>query len=408
MKIKYNNKKTLISFSLLSSLLLLIVGSCIEEFNPKLKNAEDIIAIDGSLIKGEEIQQIFISKATDVNNPEFSPISGCTVYVTDDKGNTFNYEEQSTGIYEAEIPESALELNANYVLHVMTKEGLEFKSKPEPLLESSPIDSVYYEIESNQTSSSISKKGLQFYVDLKTPENATRNYRWVVEETWEILTHYEIDGYYDLGTFEFPLYNPISDSINLCWDTDEIREIFTSSTANLVVNEKKKIPLNYVPGTSLKLDHKYSILVKQLSLSDGAYEHWHIKYLYSKESGGLYQNQPHQSVSNIYNVDDPDEKVLGYFGASASTEYRVFFTGPLMINHPECRFYICRPEDECSIVGKSEAVGKRTQKKRIFLVAAEFHPIYTDSVVVWYMIENQLCIDCTAEGGTTEKPEFWQ
>jgi hypothetical protein len=60
-----------------------------------------------------------------------------------------------------------------------------------------------------------------------------------------------------------------------------------------LVNEKKKIPLSYISGESEKLNVKYSILVKQFALSDGAFDFWNKNLSIPKMVETFTKANPH-------------------------------------------------------------------------------------------------------------------
>ncbi|MBN1181750.1 MAG: DUF4249 family protein, partial [Bacteroidales bacterium] len=238
---------------------------------------------------------------------------------------------------------------------------------------------------------------------LSAPDTATKNYMWQVIETFEVQTVYEIDGYWYEKALGVPEFDPVSDSINVCWKTEEISRWYTSSTRNLTVNEKKKIPLNYVSGFDPKLNIRYSILVKQFALSASAYEYHNLNNFMTSE-GGLYSVQPPQSKCNIKNIHDPYETVLGYFWAASYTQKRIFYKGPFdNINLSHCNYVRpCIPPEGVSLLDFF-----RTINGSVFLIALEFDKDKPDSVTLWGYPPEQICIDCTTEGGVTEKPDFW-
>lgn len=378
------------------------VFSCVEEFDPQIIGYGELLVIDGSVIKGEDMQKVVVSRSTTIADPEYIPVSGCEVIVIDDKGNEFPYAEGRPGEYKASIPQEYLSYNSKFQLQVTTPNQNVYQSSFEPLFESSPIDSIYYIDESKQTSTDVYDHGLQFYTDLKAPDDATKNYLWQLQETWEIRTSYEIEGSWKVDDYFPPWYNPI-DSLRVCWSNADIKESYTSSTENLVVNEKKKIPLSYIPATSTKLNVRYSMLVKQYSLSDEAYA-FHKQANINEETGSLYQAQPDQSKSNLVNINNPGETVLGFFWASSYTEKRVFFDGPLTTyNDNHCKeIIVCEPAFGQSLISYFRSLGRD-----LYLIALSFDTEKTDSVTSWGFPSEQICIDCTAEGGSTVKPNFW-
>jgi hypothetical protein len=67
------------------------------------------------------------------------------------------------------------------------------------------------------------------------------------------------------------------------------------------------------------------VLIQQHAISKHAFKYWNELQSQTTSGGGLYDTQPYSSTGNIYNVDDPAEKVLGYFYATQLQESRLSF-----------------------------------------------------------------------------------
>ena len=91
-----------------------------------------------------------------------------------------------------------------------------------------------------------------------------------------------------------------------------------------------KKPFGFVPNNQLeqKLHHKYSLLVKQYSLGQEAFHYWNELKKTSQEQGGLYDRQPALLKSNMQNVNDETEIVLGFFSMAGVVERRAFAEKP--------------------------------------------------------------------------------
>jgi hypothetical protein len=386
---KLPKTKKLIDRILLLSLLggiLLILNLCIDPFEPDMNEEENLITVDGSLIKGQEKQTIKISRSSSLMDPEFMPVGNCIVKIIDDSGNEFMFYEESSGTYVAEIDDEFLQYNRNYKLVFNTPEGNTYESAHETLLESAPIDS-FYVIKEYQYSSSLEEieERVQFYVDLKAPEQGSRYYRWELIETFEYHSPYYLGAIYDGEEYHF--YVPSSDTFYTCWTTQKISGLYSSNTVNLMKNEKKKIPLNNVYRGSIKLSVKYSLLIKQYALNKEAYDYWHQAKVEVEESGGLYTTQPAQSISNITNIDDGEEKILGFFWVSSCSEKRIFFEEPgeYLMPHDYCVLQDFNP---------AEYAGPFP----VYLVGNLYRPLKYAA---------RACFDCTLKGGSLEKPDFW-
>jgi hypothetical protein len=389
-KIQYLIGKLKISFYVgFIALAFSPLTSCIDKFDPDVNEYVNLLVINGSIIKGDSIQIVSISRTSPIDNPENIPVSGCMVKVIKENGQTFDFEETIVGTYQADIPCAELQFNSRYKLQVVSSDGNMYESDFDQLYESSPVDEVYHQNEPNQTSSNYSANGLQFYVDLKAPEGATKNYRWKMEETWEYHSPYIIYGEYSFSLSKIIVdQNPARDK-QVCWLTGDVYGLYSSSTQNLTVNEKKKIPLNYVDGDDQRLLYGYSLLIKQYALSDAAYIYWNKNKVETQESGGLYQSQPSQSITNMHNITHPEETVLGFFWAASYTEARIFFKGPFSTASrlPTCVL------DTFNVVE--------------YGYTDHWLTYISSNPIVWGVADKS-CFDCTLKGGTNIEPDFWE
>lgn len=400
---KKNNYIKKVFHLLLLCSLLLATTSCIEQFNPEIKGIAGALVVDGSLIKGETQQFVTISRSTSIDKPEFIPETSCLVQIHGDQGTVFDFLEIEPGKYSAEIEDMQLSFNEKYKLKITTNSGEQYESDFETINQSSPIDSIYHLEENFQSSSETHNLGLQFYVDLKAPEGSSKYYRWKAVETYMYRSQFRLSSYHVPGdTKLIRKFPPPSDSLQICWSTAPLSGVYTSTTKNLVVNEKKKIPLHYVPSSSYKLSKGYSLLVRQYALGLEAYAYWNNVKLELQESGGIYQNQPSQSIGNIKNINNSDEVVLGFFWASSYTEKRIDIDGPYFYYVPrlKCSLDTIYPNDNnLSLI---EALIAFAGVDTLYLFNVTSKGIYG------WATAPKACVDCRVLGGSLEKPEFWK
>jgi len=81
----------------------------------------------------------------------------------------------------------------------------------------------------------------------------------------------------------------------------------------------------------------YSLLVRQYSLSSDAYYYWNKLKQQVSGQGGLYEAQPNSSEGNIFNADDPDETVLGFFYTSQVNQTRIMVERPFVYRQSLCK-----------------------------------------------------------------------
>jgi len=384
-----NNKPRLIG------LCLIFVAGCIDPFTPTIDENQELLVIEGQLIDREGYQHINISRSSPYNNPHFIPEFGCHVEVVDDQGNIFNFNESIPGgLYSRWMHQEEFSPGVQYKVRVITSNGNVYESDYDMLAaDCPPIDSVYYEIETHETDDpNLPMKGIQFFVDVDPGDDIDRKFRWELTETWEYWAGYPIQYYFD-GYDLYTMSNPMQ--FYRCWSTERISTIFIANTENSTTNKIKKFPLQFVSERTTRLKIKYSLLIRQYSMSDEAFDYWLNLKTQSQETGGLYETQPPQVTSNIYNINDPEERVLGYFNVSSVTEKRIFVDEQFAFDYPGhgCRL------DTITVYQLNTLYGP--------------YPIYMISVNPMgegspYGIGDGICFDCREGGGTTNQPSFWK
>lgn len=417
MRLKYRFHTGLWALMLVS--LVVFVTQCVEEYNPKVSANDKLLVVDGSIIRGQENQTIYISRSNPVRNPGFKPVIGCVVSVTDDKDNVFLFEEVMQGKYVSTIDSAYLKIGAKFKLTIETPDNKVYASGFEEILDGPSIDNVYF-IEETKYSEIFERdeKGHRLNLDVYAENDYVGYYSWKVHETWEQRASNEYIDQVLIGvdtfitTFKWDTLNsewildmaiPVAafdsfskpDTFHICYLESEVQEFFLSSTSNIVSNTRKRVPLQFIANYP-KLSFRYSCLVSQYTLSEEAYTYWQNKIADLNESGDLYYSQPSQTPSNIKNIHNETEAVLGYFWVSEMKQKRVFFDGD----------YAGRP-------GCSPAIPFDVQDFYIQDPYGEFGEfIFND--VMWspvYIINGYTypptCFDCRVSGGTLERPDYW-
>lgn len=372
---------------------LSLLGGCIYPYNPDIEGSSNALVINGKVTDKEGYQYIEISRSiAPYEEGNERPVSGYTVEIQDDRGNVFPGAEMEPGLYACWMDQTYLAPGISYRLIVTDDRGNLYASDFDRLHPCPDIDSIPYEIQVMQTDNpDINYKGLQFFVNTDCSGEYSKHLRWEMEETWEYHSTYAIEAYYDgrIHEIEEVIYDYF-----YCWESGKIPSIYTYSTQNLTTGQIRKYPLNYVSNQSDRLSHKYSLLVKQFSLSPSAFEFWNTLDKQSKQSGELYETQPAQIQGNIHPLDESGETVLGQFYATSIKEKRIFVRPALATAGPDCVPYgLSRPE-------LNELLDTYNPYQ---------YPVYLIFIDIGiYDFANQECFDCRLRGGTVERPDFWE
>ena len=363
-------------------LLVALSAACVSEFMPETSEDQELVVVEGLITDQPDQYIIKVSKSLPLGGSQSSrPLRNCSIYITDDHGGAYTTYESQPGVYTTNSDYFRGVVGRKYQLHMTVRDNnfkeLRYESLPVEMKPVPAIDSLYYEKRDFVTMAPglDLARGVQVYLDTHSPDNSCRFFRWEFTETWE-----------------FRLPYPVPNS--KCWVTnnsDFINIKNTSAIANARVN---RYPLTYISGSSDRLKEKYSVLVKQYSLTEDEFSYWDKLRNISEQVGGLYDITPSSISSNIVCIDDPAQRVLGYFSVSAETKKRLFikdrFTG------------IVNLYNEC-IADTIRTPGPIPGLNEFVWVLIEQHWPPEEYRVITY---RKGCYDCTVRGSGIE-PLFW-
>ena len=370
---------------------------CIENYSP----GEDELNIGTMVVTAHltdkpGIQTVQLSRSVSISNSNFDPLSACYVEVKRADGEYRIFGETDPGYYSQDLDASFLKSGGEYQLIIVNSEGKRYESEYETLHPAAEIYDLYYELEDIPTAEAeITDHGIRFFVDFEIEKDSGRYLRWELEETFEILNPdyptrmYGVDRmWYDITSEQKRLK---------CWINNDITEIYTLDLKNFAAESYRKYPLTFVSGSTWKLHRTYSLLLIQYSLSKNAFWYWSELAKNVQSKGGLFDTQPALTPSNVCNVGDENESVLGYFSISGISEKRIFVgtvQGLEIFRNPN----FCRP-------GLFPMFLHRYPLDKL--------PLYVARALVMGVNENGKvkyeCVDCSLyKNSLLEKPEYWQ
>ena len=354
----------------------LILSGCVSQFVPRTSENPELLVVE-ALISDDTVQTVKLGSSLPLGlKSKVEPVSGCIVSVTDDKSSNFSFSETDPGIYKSGFTG---EKGRFYKLHIQrgsqdgqrNYESSAVEMKPVP-----PIDSLYYEKVLVGGTELYPEEGCRIFLDTHDPSKICDFYRWEFTETWQFQLPYEVPN-------------------QTCWITAGSDNINIKSTASLASSTIIRNPINYITNETDRLKIKYSILVNQYSLNEDEYSYWEKLQNLSEQVGGLYDIIPSSVPSNIYCIEDPGERVLGYFSVSAVSSKRIFikenFRG--LVN--------LITDDKCIVDTVFNGDFIPHLNETVWVIISHQAPDYKVITV------SRVCGDCTARG-TTVKPAFWQ
>jgi len=348
--------------------------------------------VEAFLSDGDDAFEVILSRSIPIDTVGFLPEEYAKISISDNLGSIYDLYEESPGRYLASS-ELKAQTGRIYQLHIETDDGKQYESEPVTLRDTPPIDSVFFNYEERVAAESQTDiKGLQIYLTTHDTNNNTWFYRWNFKETWEFRSKYR-----SLNIWEDGMVKDRVDQIYTCWKYDESSTVLIATSKNLNEDIISEFPVVYVSNATDRLKAKYSILVKQYALSEESFNYWKELEKINENLGTMFDPQPSIIRGNIYNINDDNDIVLGYFDASSVQEKRLFIQKGEYPNIVTPNYY----------VGCIDTVASYFQIQALinvgYMLVGE---VMTATGGIAYQFSYEYCINCKLYG-TNVKPEFW-
>ncbi|MGI8583701.1 MAG: DUF4249 domain-containing protein [Chitinophagaceae bacterium] len=367
--------------------MLMLTAACKEKFDPPINPQQtNYLVAEGFINAGQGSTNIQLSRTTQLKDTgQIKPESNATVSVMGEDNSVYLLKETGNGLYSSS--QLNLDKNKKYRLHIITNNGKNYLSDFVAVKLTPPIDSLNWRFEND---------GVQIYVNTHDPQNNTKYYKWDYEETWEIHSYNAARYKYHVTPF-IGVGDRNQDEIKsmyYCWKTKNSTNILLGSSVALNSDVISLQPVTLIPQGSEKLSVRYSILVRQHALDQQGYEFYRLMKKNTESIGSIFDAQPSDITGNIHSVSDPNEKVIGYIGASSVQEKRIFISNSEL----PAWFY----SFQCTsiyVVNNIDSLVK-------YFTGDKYIPYEKKGFIEGYYASTSHCLDCR-ERGTSLKPSFW-
>lgn len=378
----------------------LAVYGCVEPYEFETETFEDALVVEAILTDEIKFQEIQISRTYRLEDDFPTAESFADVVVTDDQGNEFFFYEMTPGKYISNV-EFGIQPQRKYQLLIQTRDGGSYSSDPTQMVPGNDIEDLYAERVVLQE-----EDGIALLVDSKNSETASKYALYEYEETYKIVSPIVVRS-----TIEFEGNNwrvvPNTKQETICYNTVPSKEIILSNTSALSSNNLDSFLVRFIRKDDPVLGQRYSILVKQYSLTGEAYSYYSTLKKISSSESLLSQNQPGFVNGNMYSINDDDEKVIGYFTLSEVSTKRIYFNYYDFFDFDEPRPKF--PED-CIPFRPGELIETpigMIQSGTVRFMNFAGAPVEGEIGEGPIRVVATECVDCTVYG-TNEMPDFWK
>jgi hypothetical protein len=384
------------------------ITSCKKPYNPPATASPgSYLVVEGVINSGSDSTVIKLSRTVNLSNTGTqNPELRASVAVESDQGVVSPLTEATNGKYVS----AGLNLNNShtYRLSIKTQNNEQYYSDYVAVLNSPPIDSVYFKI---------TNTGLNIYSATHDPSNTIKYYRWDYGETWIIHSFYD-SGFISNG--DTVLERTLSQQIYTCWTTDTSSTIVLGSSAKLAKDVIVDNPITSLVSTSPKIANEYSILLRQYALTADAYNFWTNLEKNTQQLGSIFDAQPSEINGNIHSAINPNEPVIGYISVGSTSSTRIFILSqqlpawPPNENYPDCSppdfykdylyvYYPLNSQIPVNQVDEFINYNKGANYPWIPVIAIQ----QPGGPILGFTAALPNCVDCTLQG-TNKQPAYWR
>ncbi|MEM6801520.1 MAG: DUF4249 domain-containing protein [Bacteroidota bacterium] len=297
-------------------LSFVLQASCVEQISFPVERVPGIVVIDGSLTN-EEGPQILRIGETAASPRVPIPLENAKARIYDEQGSWEDYvaDQERPGTYLLMGEKIKGEVGESYYLEVEHPNGKIYRSKPEAMqAQQAKLDSIYYDFsiekESNGLGIVFENTYINAYIDVDLSQADTTFFmKWDVEEVF-LLTPTDFPD--PFGFIPPPCYVYV-------YTSDIDLNLFNGFKNEVERLEGLKVGSQVI---NWHFREKHYFTVRQKSMNQEAYEYWENARDLLSNTGNIFDIPPAPLPGNLYNPEDPDEEVLGYFDISSSSLLR--------------------------------------------------------------------------------------
>lgn len=303
------------------------IFSCQEIFEPQINVDIQYMVVDGMITNnyGPHYIRIFYTKP--LTNPDAYPmVTDATVDILDNQGNVVRLSENNNGVYETPSDFKG-EIGVEYILDILTNDGIHFQSDPQILPQPVILDSLYvlkgiepffYVSEHTGRLTKVDMDVLNVFSSISGSNGGFPKFRFTSEAYLQYTqSSSELSGGGDI----------VNEETYYCWlkknnidftgtDIGEFTIPYEARSHRVAMVPRGAHPMRFLNFPAGIYSDVRIVFNRFLSLNDDAYDFHKKKNEQIRGQGGLFDPVVTQINGNIKCISDPSVLVLGFFEAS--------------------------------------------------------------------------------------------
>ncbi|MFA9370959.1 MAG: DUF4249 domain-containing protein [Labilibaculum antarcticum] len=361
-------------------IITLLFYSCTEKFYLEDDSELAILVVDGKITNQLGPYEVRLFRTINLDKADtLNPEEGASIFIYDGDGNSYQYQEISSGVYETQDSNFQGQVGQSYWIEIQTISGERYESSPETIQPEISIESIYGEESSLLQDNGSSVNAVKIVMDAKDSSNQSSYLRWEYQESWE---------------WRNPFYEPKTDTPSTqCYPYAYSNDVFIFDGSQQGIKEFKHLISSSILQNEVKFNYEYFIRLSLYSVNFDCYEFWKNIQSSIQSNGSLYDVIPFNTTGNICPCNS-DLLVLGYFEASSVNSKNASFS-----THDFEMEFADFPS-ECE---------KFTIKLRSGSPSADTYQIleeYWEDDAHVFIVRFNFCFDCNVKY-SPNKPSFW-
>jgi hypothetical protein len=315
---------------------LIAATNCVTPYDFKAEEGGTYFVVSGGINQLDETNSIKLSYSTKYGtNSRAQPIDHAKVMLVNTKNQREEFFFQEDGVYIHYGMLVPVLVGESYFIEIETS-GKNYRTHPqrvpEPIVPDRLTFEVGYATAVNTIGNEVTRENIDIFIDTPININGANSYlRWKTDESWvftEIHCH--------------PLHMPKSCFMHRKLESERIF-IYDSEGISSQYLERKLIAQKTIEDR-VEFIERHFFNVHQYTLTQEAFSYWKKVVDLANPSGDIFDLPPAPLPGNVYNLDDTNEIVLGYFEVASKATARVDLTPadmrPFTISS---KVYLCSP-----------------------------------------------------------------
>lgn len=339
-----------INYRFICFLILITCGltACIDELNIDTEERRNILVVEGIITSEYGPHNIALSKSAkygSVLEDDIKKEQNATLWLRDENGDQVFLTETLSGVYSTPADFRA-KVGSEYTLSITLANGERYISTKEEVLPVPKLDSIVMLWKKQPSLSDIEfNSGIDVFAKWQDPADEANFYMWKISGVYKINTRP------DLFTGRDFFGNPFPAPKDCCaecfiYESQGGLSIFKD---NLTNGNEITQRVGYIDDDGGRFMNKYMVILEQRSLTKSAFQFFDLLENQLSIQGDIFDPPPAKLGTNIINLDNPDEDVIGYFGVSDVSRDSVFIDNGSIIDPQPVR----QVNDDCRVLPNS-------------------------------------------------------